>query len=560
MIDIANRTMELADCRDKWTYNKEFDCWCLEDVVYSTKADVPAFQRLSVYAPAPYMNADGTVNASGEMCGYTAATAPVLFETNAAGYMQMPHKWLGGPRCDGEKYIRRGMIYVTAGCRGRESRNSAGEPVGKAPITLIDTKMAVRFLRHNRAALPGDWNKVISCGVSAGGAMSTLLGVTGDHPDYDAYLREAGAFMDESDAMFASQIYCPIIDLEHADLAYEWCFRADKTCEDSPAGPAETMTPFKEALSKKLSDRYIAYVNALGLTHPVTGEPLTLAADGRSGGFYDYLMSQLETSAAKYLKKLDAGETPLKANAADYISGNYTFEAPAAPKQKQDPDMHHIGPGAGITEEPAMKPKTLGEMMLRPPKGTPFVEMKLPMETVPGTDKRGWLSWDSENAKILDLDTYVLSHRRRMKPCTSFDKLTNDSGENDVFGSAEKLYRHFDEEIGAAIGELASEYPAEAALYKPGYDSDAGDETLRGRVRIFNPMNYISDAKGKKAQRFRIRVGAKDADTAFTISMTLALRLANTGNSVDYALVWDQPHCDADYPGEVLDWIDAICK
>ena len=112
--------------------------------------------------------------------------------------------------------------------------------MGKAPVTLVDLKTAIRFLRHNRKALPGDLDRIISVGWSAGGAMSTLLGVTGDHPRYDRYLEEAGAFMDESDAVYASQIYCPIIDLEHADLAYEWCFGADAECEDSPAGPADT--------------------------------------------------------------------------------------------------------------------------------------------------------------------------------------------------------------------------------------------------------------------------------------------------------------------------------
>ena len=551
-INIANATMELIDCRDKWTFDDRYDCWCLEDVLYSPKADAPAFQRLSIYAPKPYMNENGTLNPDGEMCGYTAATAPVLFETNAAGYMQMPHKWLGGPRCDGEKYIKRGMIYVTAGCRGRESRNAAGEPVGKAPVTLIDTKMAVRFLRHNRAALPGDWDRVISCGVSAGGAMSALLGVTGDHPDYDANLREAGAFMDESDAMFASQIYCPIIDLEHADLAYEWCFGADAACEDSPAGPAETMTPFKAALSKKLAARYVDYANGLNLRHPRTGEALTLNPDGRSGGFYDYLMNLLNESAAKFLRKKGGG-------AADYLAGNYTYESPAKPPKQDNPDMHHVGPNAGGVEA-SDKPRTIGEMMLRPPKGVPFREMELPMETRRGTDKRGGLKWDGERAEIAGLDTYVLSHRRRMKPCTAFDKLTNDSGENDVFGDAAHASRHFDAQIGAAIGELAADFPAEAALYKPGYDEIADDAALMERIRIFNPMNYIDDAGGRKSRFFRIRVGASDADTAFTISMALALRLENAGNSVDYALVWDQPHCDADYPGEVLDWIDGICQ
>lgn len=30
--------------------------------------------------------------------------------------------------------------------------------------------------------------------------------------------------------------------------------------------------------------------------------------------------------------------------------------------------------------------------------------------------------------------------------------------------------------------------------------------------------------------------------------------------TVDYALVWDQPHSEADYEGDVLEWIDKICR
>ena len=233
---------------------------------------MPKFQRLSIFVPQAYMNADGTVNPEGRVGDYTTATVPVIFENNAAGYMQMPHTWLGGPRCYAEQYLRHGLIYVTCGCRGRESRNEKGEPVGKSPISLVDLKTAIRFLRHNRATLPGDFNKIISVGWSAGGAMSALLGVTGDNNHYNAYLKVNGAFMDESDAVYASQIYCPIIDLEHADLAYEWMFSADKTCEDSIAGPAETMTPFKEGLSQKLAAQYIEYVNGMRLRHPITRE------------------------------------------------------------------------------------------------------------------------------------------------------------------------------------------------------------------------------------------------------------------------------------------------
>ena len=72
--------------------------------------------------------------------------------------------------------------------------------------------------------LPGCPERIISTGVSAGGAMSALLGVTGNAPDYLPLLEQAGAYMDVGDDVFAAQCYCPIIDLEHADAAYEWMF------------------------------------------------------------------------------------------------------------------------------------------------------------------------------------------------------------------------------------------------------------------------------------------------------------------------------------------------
>ena len=76
--------------------------------------------------------------------------------------------------------------------------------------------------------------------------MSALLAVTGNNEDYIPYLKENGAFMEESDSVFAAQAYCPIVDLEHADLAYEWMFCADKENEASPAGPAGVMTPLSD--------------------------------------------------------------------------------------------------------------------------------------------------------------------------------------------------------------------------------------------------------------------------------------------------------------------------
>lgn len=550
-VTITNQTMELRDCCDAWFYDENHHCWCLEDIIYTPAAKVPLFQRMSIYAPEGMLSSPGVFTEA-------ANDAPVVFDNNAAGYMQMPHLWLDNPRCKGQQYLDAGFIYVTCGCSGRESKDKDGNPVGKAPATLVDLKTAIRFLRHNRNALPGNLEKIVSVGVSAGGAMSALLGVTGDHGDYLPYLKENGAFLDESDAVFAAQIYCPIIDLEHADLAYEWMFYADKTCEDSHAGPAETMSPFQEALSDKLTEAYISYFNSLGLRDPETGTELMLNRDGRSGSGYAYLMGCLEASATKYLSLLARGKLPAEYSVADYLRGTYSTLAPV-PRPRKNKDAHHIGPNAILKE--TEKPKTPGEMMLRPQNGTGAIVHEPEMKLCPGTDKRSWLAWDGEKASIHDLDSYVLHYRRRMKPCTSFDTLPCRSGENHVFGTVEADYLHFNPAIADAIESLKDVFPEEYATYHPEYFKVKGDISLERRVHMFNPMEYIGQEGSTQAKYFRIRVGSRDADTAATVSMALALKLHNCGSeNVDYAIVWDQPHCDADYPGEICMWIKEICK
>ena len=556
-IAILNKTMDLSECRDKWFLDEKHGCWCLEDILYTPAATTPKFQRLSIFVPSALMNADSSFTEE-------AKKVPVVFENNSAGYMQMPHVWLDGPRCYAKPYLDHGLIYVSAGCRGRESRDAQGRLV-KGPCSLVDLKTAIRFLRHNRAVLPGDWDRIISAGWSAGGAMSTLLAVTGDNENYIPYLEANGAFMEERDAIWAAQIYCPIVDLEHADLAYEWMFQADKENEDSPAGPAEVMTPFKEALSAVLAKRYVAYFNSLNLRHPVTNEVLRFSEDGRSGNAYDYLMARLNDSATDYLTRLEAGRLPFGYCAGDYISGNYTEKVmlPMSPKPEHDSDMHHADNGMNLPTmgENLSAPPSLGDLLCRPPKGVPFFDMTPQFIDVPGTAKP-WLTWNGETATISDLDTYVLNHRRRMKPCTSFDKLDMDSGENQAFGSPEQDYIHYVPDIADAIAELKDTYPAEYAKYYPAYAAVKDDEALAERVRLLNPLSFIgTEEKSSKAKHYRIRVGASDADTALSVSMTLALKLQNAAcGTVDYALVWDQPHSEADYPGDVLEWIDSICE
>jgi len=72
----------------------------------------------------------------------------------------------------------------------------------------VDLKAAVRYLRYNDKAMPGNAEKIISNGTSAGGAMSSLLGATGNNSDYEPYLQEIGA-ADARDDIFAASCYCP---------------------------------------------------------------------------------------------------------------------------------------------------------------------------------------------------------------------------------------------------------------------------------------------------------------------------------------------------------------
>ncbi|MCR5161926.1 MAG: hypothetical protein K6C06_09170 [Lachnospiraceae bacterium] len=565
-VPVINQTAELSECRDQWFFDLDHGVWCLEDILYTQKASVPKFQRMSIFVPKSYMNEDGTVNEKGKKGRYTTRTAPVVFENNSAGYMQMPHTWLGGPRDEAGKYLERGMVYVTCGCRGRDSRDEKGVLCGKSPWTLVDLKTAIRFLRHNAVVLPGDMDKMISVGWSAGGAMSALLGVTGNSSRYEEYLKENGAFMDERDDVLAAQIYCPIIDLEHADIAYEWQFCRDKENESSPAGPAGVMTPFREALSAKLAKDYIGYFNGLGLKDE-KGHALVIGPDGRSGSGCEYLMSLLNDSAADYLRRLSAGTLEDAWTPEDYLTGNYTHkvQAPAgASDKKDDLGLHHAGaavmlsPAGGNTGGQPGHPG-LGDLVSRPPKGVPYKAMEPPMVEEAGKDKRAWLSWDGEKAAISSLDEYILSHRRRMKPCTSFDTLDMNSAENREFGTPERDSMRFDPYLEKAVRELKDEFPAEYEMYYPSFAGMTEDKELALRMNLIDPFYFIGTGEiCDQAEKFRIRVGAQDADTAFTISMTLALKLTAEGKDTDYALIWDRPHCQADYPGEVCDWIESF--
>ncbi len=173
----------------------------------------------------------------------------------------MPPMGMGGPGGPGkvsgkaDLALAAGYVVVSPGCRGRDNQAADGSYYGKAPAAIVDLKAAVRYIRHNKGILPGNVNWIFSTGVSAGGAMSALLGASGNSPLYDSYLKEIGA-ADAPDNIYASACFCPIADLEHADGAYEWMYGT---------APLKSGLVDQE-LSKQLKGSFAHYQSSLKLT------------------------------------------------------------------------------------------------------------------------------------------------------------------------------------------------------------------------------------------------------------------------------------------------------
>lgn len=210
-----------------------------ENIVYVKNPVDTNYEIMNVYVPEEYFH--------GKSIGsYTADTAPIFFPNNVGGYMPATPATTesgkgmgmgaGGPGgdmnlspdnesatdtvanagTDKEESpsaiavaLSKGYVVASPGARGRTTQDENGTYTGKAPSAIVDLKAAVRYLRYNDEIMPGDAEKIISNGTSAGGALSTLLGATGKNAEYDPYLKAIGA-ADERDDVFAVSAIHPL--------------------------------------------------------------------------------------------------------------------------------------------------------------------------------------------------------------------------------------------------------------------------------------------------------------------------------------------------------------
>lgn len=238
-------------------------------------------QTMLIYAPAEYFDVDDDGNVIGinyenKKNNWTAKTAPIIFLNECGGWRS------SSPRSCETSYIDEGFVYVTCGARSRDAMSEDGTiHTGKAPMQMADLKSGVIELRANDLVIPGDKNKIISVGTSGGGQMSSVLGASGDMSEYFSYMYEAGTLgiiknadgtytSAYHDNIFAAQNYCPIADIENADLAYAWWW-VDLVDEGGIYN--DSITDFEKRLQELEANTYIEYLNSLNLnaTHILLG-------------------------------------------------------------------------------------------------------------------------------------------------------------------------------------------------------------------------------------------------------------------------------------------------
>ena len=466
-------------------------------------------QTMLIYVPAAYFTTDEDGNVTGidydaQVGDYTADTAPIVYLNECGGWRS------SSPRSCDTSFIEAGMIYVTAGARSRDAVDENGVPSGKAPTQLVDLKSGVIELRANSDVIPGDKDRIVSVGTSGGGEMSSAFGASGNMPEYYEYMYESGVLgvtKNEDgtytsaypDNIYAAQCYCPIADIEDADIAYAWWW-VDLADDGGTYG--DSITDFDRRLQELEADAFVTYLNGLGLTD-ADGNALTL--DGlRSGSFYDAILRNISDALNSMV---NAGSIDPAVKYSDY-DGWLEQDADGV---WHVTDLRGFMIGTGLVNN---RNKAIPgfDAMNKSAENNAF-----------GTTEQNAVHYSASVAQIL-LDNYD-----ELSVLDGFD--------------TEQVDCYIDEaltgESAAAIAEQVNLMNATEILL--GYDG----------LTAVDPAQY-----------WRVRSGTADQHTSFSIGFDICLAAQMLGLDTDYHLVWNMGHGsnEGTSTGSFIDWVNEICQ
>ena len=460
--------------------NKEIKYRAFEYIPYVANPIDIDQQYMNIYVPEEYFN-NGTVN------GYNTQTAPIFMPNAVGGYMPsqaMTPKVENGKPNSVLYALSRGYVVASPATRGRTNKASDGNFIGKAPAVIVDLQAATAYLHANDSTMPGNANRIITNGTSAGGAVSLLQGATGNNSDFQPYLQALGAATAATN-VYAVSAYAPITNLDAADMAYEWSYKGITSFNKVTMGQGElpqanvggnTAPPQRTTQRVNLNADDVAYSNLL------------------SEHFPEYVNNlQLHDSMGRVLKLDKNGNGTFK----NYVK---VFIIDAANKaQAKGTDLS---------------------------KHTYFVR-----DNKTGAIKD--INWEAYNQFV-----------SRSKAPGAFDSRSNDSGENNLFGTSATDNNHF---------------TITAALHDTTPNQDVYVENAK-IVTMMNPMNYLGSPAATNARYYRIRYGTADSNTSVAIPLIVGTRAQNLGYNVDMATPFGVDH-SGDYDlDELFNWMDNIVK
>ncbi len=296
--------------------NKEIKYRAFEYIPYVANPIDIDQQYMNIYVPEEYFN-NGTIN------GYNTQTAPIFMPNAVGGYMPsqaMTPKVENGKPNSVLYALSRGYVVASPSTRGRTNKASDGNFIGKAPAVIVDLQAATAYLHANDSAMPGNANRIITNGTSAGGGVSLLQGATGNSSDFQPYLQALGAATAATN-VYAASAYAPITNLDAADMAYEWSYNGITSFNKVTMGQGElpqanvggnsappqrttqrvNLNADDLSYSKMLSEHFPDYVNNLQLRDSL-GRVLKLDKNG-NGTFKNYVKEFIVAAANKAAAK-----------------------------------------------------------------------------------------------------------------------------------------------------------------------------------------------------------------------------------------------------------------
>ena len=347
--------LNLKNMDQEWSYSASSDAWTLSIVTAVTNPVIADKEGVSVCVPGAYVtgvdtDGDGAADVTAENYSesvkgslvidyeasvtstngqiYTAATAPVILNTGAAGYGSSTNTTASAT------YAAEGYINVACGNRGKQDSytDETGATVytGDAPSCLVDQKAAARFVKFNilLGNLPGSVDYWVSTGGSGGGAHAAMFAATSNHPDFYDYQIAVGAVgvyangdgtycttvtinggeVELSDGAWGCVAYSAITSLYEADMAMAFEYTLDTGYSFN--------TEFQRELAGILSHEYMEYINGQNLT--VDEAKIGFDLDG-DGALNSTVSLTIEYDTEKYADTNGYGGTYMDLYLAEFM-------------------------------------------------------------------------------------------------------------------------------------------------------------------------------------------------------------------------------------------------